>query len=90
MRLLRGRKEKPKTDVQEFSDQYKDKVKEFHKRLNDSRYSIYAIRDSSNGQFIWEANFCSEWLIAHPNLDMVLSKVANHSQSINREYAANH
>lgn len=77
MKLIRGRRQKPKSDVQVFADTHKERKDEFLHQLNDSRYSLFALK-TENGLFLWESNFCGVWIATHPNIEVVIAAIQEH------------
>jgi hypothetical protein len=76
MKLVRGRRIKPKTETELYADTHKKRKDEFLKSLNDSRYSLYVIK--VQGIYLWESNFCGIWIATNPDLEKVLSEMLKH------------
>lgn len=77
MRLIRGRREKPKTDVQIFAEKFKDIKDNFLRQIDDSRYSLFALK-ADDGTFMWECNFCGVWIASHPDIHVVINEITQH------------
>lgn len=87
MRLIRGRRPKPLTDLQAYAESFKESKVAFLKEIDDSRYSLFALEISPN-EFVWESNFCGGWIATHPDINIVISKIREHHFMLNREMQA--
>lgn len=77
MRLIRGRRVKPLTDLQIYAEQFKEQKNAFLKKIDDSRYSLFAIEVNPK-EYVWEANFCGSWIATHKDIGVVINKMRQH------------
>lgn len=84
MRLIRRKKEKTKSDLQVFSEQFKQKKDDFLRSLDDSRYSLYVIK-TETGHLLWESNFCGVWVGTSPDIDEVIQYIKNHYEHLHQK-----
>lgn len=81
MRFTRTRKPKPLTNLQMYSESFKETKTSFLREIDDSRYSLYALEISPN-EFVWESNFCGIWIATHADIYVVMQKISQHYRAL--------